>query len=122
MLGLLNHSARTVAIGLCLIASATSQAWSRESITPGEKLTLEQAIELTLQNHPRGLEMESEAAAAGERVGEARSTLMPQVYAAGEYLRSTDNPIGNTTYFNPGFVPRITGTLHGGSLEAGQSF
>jgi outer membrane protein len=120
--GLLNHGPRTVVIGLCLIAATTSQAWSRESIVPGERLTLERAIELTLQNHPRGLEMESEAAAAGARIGEARATLMPQVYAAGEYLRSTDNPIGNTTYLNPGFVPRITGTLHGGSLEAGQSF
>jgi len=104
-----------------MAAAPALRAWSRDTINPGEKLTLDRAIELTLQNHPRGLEMESEATAARARVGEAQSALMPQVFAAGEYLRSTDNPIGNTTYLNPGFVPRITGTLHGGSLDAGQT-
>jgi outer membrane protein len=116
-----NHGPTIVAMFLCVLAATPSSAWSRQTINPGGKLTLERAIELTLQNHPRGLEMEAEAAAASARVGEARSALMPQVFAAGEYLRSTDNPIGNTTYLNPGFVPRITGTLHGGSPDAGQT-
>ena len=93
-----------------------------ESLQPGEKLTVERAIELTLRNHPRAMEMRSAALAANERVGEARSSLLPQVYSAAEYLRSTDNPIGNTTYLNPGFVPRITGTLHGGPANPSQSF
>lgn len=106
-----------------LLTIATVQpALAFESLQPGEKLTLEHAIELTLRNHPRGLQMKSEATAANERVGEARSALLPQVYSAGEYLRSTDNPIANTTYLNPGFIPRITGTLHGGSPNAGQTF
>jgi outer membrane protein len=122
MRSVFNREAWAVAIGVCVIASTSARAWSRESINPGEKLTLEHAIELTLQNHPRGLEMESEADAARARVGEARSALMPQVYAASEYIRSTDNPIGNTTYLNPGFIPRITGTLHGGSSDPEQSF
>lgn len=112
-------SIATILFGL--LAATSSSAWSRATINPGEKLTLQRAIELTLQNHPRGLEMESQAAAATARVGEAQAALMPQVFAAGEYLRSTDNPIGNTTYLNPGFVPRITGTLHGASPEAGQT-
>ena len=116
-----NYSSTIVAMLLSLLAATAPSAWSRETLNPGEKLTLERAIELTLQNHPRGLEMESEAAAASARIGEAQSALMPQVFAAGEYLRSTDNPIGNTTYLNPDFVPRITGTLHGGSPDAGQS-
>ena len=107
---------------LCLMAATTSSAWPRETINSGEKLTLERAIELTLQNHPRALEMESEADAARARIGEARSALLPQIFSAAEYLRSTDNPIGNTTFLNPGFVPRITGTLHGGSLNPEQSF
>jgi len=115
------HNISIAVICVCLIAATTSRAWSRETINPGERLTLERAIELTLQNHPRGLEMEAEAAAARARIGEAQSALMPQVFAAGEYLRSTANPIGNTTYLNPGFVPRITGTLHGGSPDAGQT-
>jgi outer membrane protein TolC len=98
------------------------RALAFENLQPGEKLSLKRAIELTLRNHPRRLQMESEAAAARERMGEAQSELLPQVYGAADYLRSTDNPIGNTTYLNPGFVPRITGTLHGGVPNAGQSF
>ncbi len=107
----------------CLLTIATPRfAEALETLQPGEKLTLERAIELTLHNHPRGLEMKSEAAAAGERVGEARAALLPQLYGGAEYLRSTDNPIGNTTYLNPGFIPRITGTLHGAPTNAAQSF
>src|SRR5258707_12532716 len=106
----------------CLLTVATPRSiCALETLQPGEKLTLERAIELTLRNHPRGLEMKSEAVAANERVGEARAALLPQVYSAAEYLRSTDNPIGNTTFLNPGFIPRITGTLHGGPANPGQS-
>ncbi|HUO04055.1 MAG TPA: TolC family protein [Candidatus Binataceae bacterium] len=119
-----NISFRTTAalfLGLCMLAVPRT-GHCLETLKPGEKLTLQRAIQLTLRNHPRGMQMESEAIAADARVGEARSALMPQVYGASEYLRSTDNPIGNTTYLNPGFVPRITGTLHGGRPGEGQSF
>ncbi|HYL58638.1 MAG TPA: TolC family protein [Candidatus Acidoferrales bacterium] len=111
-----------LAFASCALLAAPRLAPAYESLQAGEKLTLERAIELTLSNHPRGMEMRSFATAANERVGEARSALMPQVYSGAEYLRATDNPIGNTTYLNPGFLPRITGTLHGGSPNAGQSF
>jgi outer membrane protein len=117
-----NYQVLGAVIGVLILSIATSKVQAQDTIIPGQKLTLEQAIELTLRNHPRGLEMESEAAEARARIGEAQSALMPQVYGAGEYLRSTDNPIGNTTYYNPGFIPRITGTLHGGSADARQSF
>ena len=109
-------------VGLMLVLATPRIATPFENLQPGEKLTLSRAIEMTLSNQPRGMEMRSMAAAAHERVGEARSALLPQVYGAAEYLRSTDNPIGNTTYLNPGFIPRITGTLHGASPDAGQSF
>ncbi len=112
-----------IVFAACLLAIATPQfAAAVETLQPGEKLTLERAIELTLRNHPRGLEMKSEAVAANERVGEARAGLLPQVYSVAQYLRSTDNPIGNTTYLNPGFIPRITGTLHGGPVNPSQTF
>ena len=114
--------AAVVFAGYLLTIANAQSASALETLQPGEKLTLARAIELTIRNHPRGLEMKSEAIAANERVGEARAALLPQVYGAGEYLRSTDNPIGNTTYLNPGFIPRITGTLHGGSANAGQTF
>jgi outer membrane protein len=118
----LTTSAAGIAATIFALTAAPRAARAIERIHPNEKLTLARAIELTLHNHPRGLEMRAEAAAASERVGEARAALLPQVYGAGEYLRSTDNPIGNTSYLNPGFVPRITGTLHGEPPEAAQSF
>src|SRR5260370_27183986 len=106
-------SSRTAIVFVgCLLTIATPQfAGALETLQPGEKLTLERAIELTLRNHPRGLEMKSEAAAANERGGDARAGLLPQVYSAAEYLRSTDNPIGNTTHLNRGVITRFTGTL-----------
>jgi outer membrane protein len=119
----ISTSTATSVFAVCLLTIVISPSvWALENLQPGEKLTLERAIELTLRNHPRGLQMKSEASAATERVGEARAALLPQVYGAAEYLRSTDNPIGNTTYLNPGFIPRITGTLHGEPASAVQSF
>ena len=100
------YSVRVVIVVAAFLLVTNSQvAAAFETLQAGEKLTLDRAIELTLRNHPRAMEMRSAASAAHERVGEARSSLLPQVYSAGEYLRSTDNPIGNTTYLNPGFIP-----------------
>jgi outer membrane protein TolC len=75
-----------------------------------------------LRNHPRGLAARSESAAMNERIGEARSQLLPQVYGSAQYLGATDNPIGDTSYLNPGYIPRITGTDHDRSADASQSF
>ena len=37
----------------------------------------------------------------------------PQLSGVTEYLRSTDNGIGNTSYYNPyGILPRLTGSNH----------
>jgi outer membrane protein len=117
------YSVRSVIVfAACLLVASPQKATAFETLQAGEKLTLDRAIELTLRNHPRAMEMRSVATAARERVGEARSALLPQVYGGAEYLRSTDNPIGNTTYLNPGFIPRITGTLHGGPANPSQSF
>jgi outer membrane protein len=41
---------------------------------------------------------QAQAGAAGERKGEARSYLLPQVFGVTEYLRGTDNGIGDTAY------------------------
>ena len=119
---MVKHYILSIAIVFGLLVANPHWATAFESLQPGERLTLDRAIELTLRNHPRAMEMRSAATAADERIGEARSSLLPQVYSAAEYLRSTDNPIGNTTYLNPGFVPRITGTLHGGPANPSQSF
>jgi outer membrane protein len=79
----------------------------------GSRLSLRQAISITLQYHPRAAQASAEAAAAQEQIGEARSYLGPQLYGISEYLRSTENGIGNTSYYNlNGILPRITGTNH----------
>jgi outer membrane protein len=80
---------------------------------PAEELTLEQAIEVALQNHPKIREAAAETSAAGARIGEARSYLGPQLFGTTQYLRSTDNGIGNTSYYDPdGALPRMTGINH----------
>ncbi|HYB89523.1 MAG TPA: TolC family protein [Candidatus Binataceae bacterium] len=87
-------------------------------IAANSELTLKRAIEIALQFHPRIRQAASDTSAAEERVGQARSYLGPQAYGVGEYLRSTDNGIGNTSYYNPdGILPRITGSNH--NLPAG---
>ncbi len=68
---------------------------------------------IALKYHPRAAEAAAESTAAQEQVGEARSYLGPQVSSVAEYLRSTDNGIGNTSYYSPyGMLPRLTGTNH----------
>lgn len=82
-------------------------------IRPDQELTLEQAIRVALANHPKMREAAANTGAAGERVGEARSYLGPQLFGTGQYLRSTDNGIGNTQYYNAdGAFPRVSGTNH----------
>ena len=111
-----------IGVGIIALLGFAASAACIELPFPSEKLTLKRAIELTLKNHPKAMQSRAESDAARERVGEARSALLPQLYGAAEYLGATDNPIGNTTYLNTGIIPRITGTLHGGSQNAVQDF
>jgi outer membrane protein len=96
-----------------LSESPSNQASSNSvRITAGD-LTLEQAIKIALRNHPRIREAEADTSAAGERTGEARSYLGPQLFGTVQYLRSTDNGIGNTSYYSvDGAFPRMTGRNH----------
>ena len=58
-------------------------------------------------------EAAADTGAARDRVGEARSYLGPQAFGVGEYLRSTDNGIGNTSYYDTAEAfPRMTGINH----------
>lgn len=87
-------------------------------IATGAELTLKQAISIALEYHPRIREAAEDFNAAVARVGEARSYLGPQVLAIGQDLGSTDNGIGNTSYYNfEDAFPRITGQNH--DLSAG---
>jgi outer membrane protein len=79
----------------------------------GARLTLKDAIAIALKCHPLAAQAAAESAAAEEQVGEARSYLGPKLYGISEYLRSTENGIGNTSYYNFSDVfPRLTGTNH----------
>ena len=79
----------------------------------GARLTLKDAIAIALRYHPLAAQAVAESGAAEEQVGEARSYLGPQLYGVSEYLRSTDNGIANTSYYNFSDVfPRLTGTNH----------
>src|SRR5579863_8541273 len=84
---------------LALILSFPVRAFGAEvPIRQGQELTLEQAVNVALTLHPRILESASELNAAHEGIGIAQSNLLPQAYGVGEYLRGTDNGIGDTAY------------------------
>ncbi len=97
---------------LSLLCAAVPGLTDSGPITPGSELTLKQAIEIALEFHPRRQQAISESSAAQERVGEARSYMLPQAYGLSDYLRSTDNGIGNTQYYSENLFPRISGTNH----------
>jgi outer membrane protein len=78
-----------------MAAAATAE---EPPIAPGEKLTLERAIAVALEHHPARMAAQAQAGAAGERKGEARAYFLPQVFGVTEYLRGTDNGIGDTAY------------------------
>ena len=110
--------ARFAAVMLIALPSAALAA--QVPITPGSVLTLDRAIQIALTLHPRLLERVSQTGEAGGRLGEAKSALLPQVYGTADYLRSTANGVGNTSYFSafepvglpPFGVPRQTGRNH----------
>lgn len=82
-------------------------------IPPGSQLTLKNAIAIALKYHPRLQEAADNTSAAQQQIGQARSYLGPQLFGAAQYLRSTDNGIGNASYYNPdGAFPRLSGTNH----------
>jgi outer membrane protein len=118
---LLLKSGRALGVALfCLLVAPSPALWAVSMPTPGQRLTLGDAIGFTLVNHPRRMAANSEAGAAEQQIGEAKSAMLPQIYGAADYLGSTQNGIGATNYLNPGFVPRHNGAAdqsQGWSLE-----
>jgi outer membrane protein len=111
--GLLNKAGAGAILAACVLLCGLAAAVADSGpITPGSRLTLKEAIAIALEFHPRRQEAISESGAAQQRVGEARSYMLPQAYALSDYLRSTTNGIGNTQYFGSGLFPRISGTDH----------
>jgi outer membrane protein len=99
--------------GTPMASTANSTNSSGAPIPPGSQLTLKEAIQIALKYHPRLQEAADNTSAAQQQIGQARSYLGPQLFGAAQYLRSTDNGIGNTQYYNPdGAFPRVSGTNH----------
>ena len=87
------------ALAVCVLhVSARTVHAADLALEPGTHLTLSKAIELALRYHPARLAAQSEAGAAHERIGEAQAALLPQVFGGAQYLRGTDNGIGDTSY------------------------
>ena len=105
----MKHRAALLACSVYVVVSSTATA-ADVPLVPGEQLTLHRAIELALQLHPARLSAQSEAAAAHERIGQAQASLLPQVYGGAQYLRATDNGIGDTAYLSTPGVPRLPTT------------
>lgn len=94
-------------------AASMYQPGAANAIAPGSQLTLNDAIRLAIKYFPRLQESESQSAAVRQEVGVARAALGPQVYGVSQYLRTTENGIGNASYYNPfGLYPRVTGQNH----------
>lgn len=91
-------------------------------VRPGQQLTLEEAVQIALTLHPRILAAASELGAANEGVGIAESQLLPQTYGVGEYLRGTDNGIGDTAYIGGYEFPRLPGAPHDRPADGAQNF
>jgi outer membrane protein len=109
------NSVGSVMVGLAalsLLCAAVPGLTDSGPIAAGSELTLKQAIEIALEFHPRRQQAIAESGAAQERVGEARSYMLPQAYGLSDYLRSTNNGIGNTQYYSENLFPRLSGTNH----------
>ena len=103
----IRHHIGATGVAVVFLLAASGGACAADTpIEPGSELTLQRAVELALQYHPARLAAQSEVGAARERTGQAHSALLPQVLGAAEYLRSTDNGIGDTTYLSPLGFPR----------------
>src|SRR6202035_4389782 len=79
-------------------------------------------VQIALSLHPRILAAAADVEASHEGVGIAESQLLPQTYGVGEYLRGTDNGIGDTAYIGGYEFPRLPGTAHDRPANAGESF
>ncbi|HLX38482.1 MAG TPA: TolC family protein [Candidatus Binataceae bacterium] len=110
-----------IILGSAVVIASTAMA-AEVPIHQGQELTLEQAIAIALTLHPRILASASDLDAAHEGVGIAEANLLPQAYGIGEYLRGTDNAIGDTAFIGGYEFPRLPGTPHLHSEEAAQSF
>ncbi len=76
-----------VLVGLCFSVSGFAQ-----NETTGRKLTLDEAIEVALQNHPAIKEFKERSQAAKAQIGGSRAPLLPQVSNTSSYFYGNSVP------------------------------
>jgi outer membrane protein len=98
-------------VAVCALPMLPAAAGAADTpLEPGTRLTVEKAVELALRYHPARLAAQSSAGAADERIGQAQAYLLPQVFGGAQYLRGSDNGIGDTSYLSTLGVPRLPTT------------
>src|SRR5258708_15154091 len=78
----------------CLVLAPSHALWAVSMPTPGQRLTLGDAIGFMLENHPRRLAASSEAGAPQQQGREAESALLPQGHCAPDLFVASPNGIG----------------------------
>jgi outer membrane protein TolC len=112
---------RTLAAWLLLVGAVRAEP-VLPAIEPGSTLTLARAVELALAYQPARLAAEARADAARQRIGVARAGLLPQVWGVAQYLRSTNNGIGDAAFLGAPGIPRAPSKGEGvGSDQLGLS-
>lgn len=88
------------ALWLSFFTACPCPAPAGEPIVPGERLSLEQCVDIALERHPGLLGAQGELKASRSRVDQAKSGYYPQVSASSGYSRSrmpgTDDRKGST--------------------------
>jgi len=103
--------------GTCLAGtrSATAQALGSQPVVT---YTLERAIAVALEKHPRLAGARAEVAAADARTEQARATELPSLGVSAQINRSTGNTVPGTFFQTPGF-PAISGAPRGRAFDSG---
>ncbi|HSB20422.1 MAG TPA: TolC family protein [Anaeromyxobacteraceae bacterium] len=78
-------------VAAALLALAEPALAQAPPPAPGQVLTLDEAVRLARQNQPQLRQARAGAEAAAARADQARSPLLPQVFAGASYSRSTRN-------------------------------
>ena len=96
-----------VIISLCFFLPVSV---SGETITAGETLTLQRAIDIALKNQPSILAGQSAVRANEATIGQARANYYPQLNASGSYSRSYSETTSTATGFTGGVSSTTTST------------
>lgn len=78
-------------LSIVLVVIFSLPGWAQREIT-GQKLTLSEAVELALKNHPAVKEYKERSLAAKAQIGVTRANLLPQVTSTSSYYYGNSVP------------------------------